>query len=157
MEGFHIAMGLTSFREIRETHCYYVDKTSFLTEFLTECPNKVTLITRPRRFGKTLTMDTLKEFIDIRNDPLRKDVFNGKNDALQGYFPANESRDKLDLENGASQSEFERNEPDLFDALEIRKHPDICAKWMYKCPTVFLSLKDMCVDSFSMALWSCPC
>ena len=59
-----ILTGGTSFREIRETSCCYVDKTTFLEEFFRTRPAKVSLITRPRRFGKTLMMDMLSEFFD---------------------------------------------------------------------------------------------
>jgi len=67
MARLQIPTGLESFRELRENHCYYVDKTSFLAEFFQDYPNKVSLLTRPRRFGKTLTMWMLQEFLDIRN------------------------------------------------------------------------------------------
>ena len=56
MPALNILIGGESFREIRERNCFYVDKTDLLEELLASVPPKVSLFTRPRRFGKTLTM-----------------------------------------------------------------------------------------------------
>ena len=56
--------GTDSFKEIRADNYYYIDKTMMIADFL-QLRNKVTLITRPRRFGKTLNMTMLREFFDI--------------------------------------------------------------------------------------------
>ncbi len=53
-----IAIGSQSFEDIRKSDCFYIDKTYFIKEWL-DCRDSVTLITRPRRFGKTLNMDML--------------------------------------------------------------------------------------------------
>lgn len=63
-----ICIGVEQFREIRENNYCYVDKTSFIEEMLKTIPAKVSLITRPRRFGKTLTMTMLREFFYIRQN-----------------------------------------------------------------------------------------
>ena len=56
--------GVDNFRILREKNYYFVDKTYFIKEILdNQVP--VTLITRPRRFGKTLLLSMLKEFFDI--------------------------------------------------------------------------------------------
>ena len=75
MAPLNIYIGGESFREIREQNCYYVDKTALLEEMLAVTPPKVSLITRPRRFGKTLTMTMLQEFFDIRKDS--RQIFEG--------------------------------------------------------------------------------
>ena len=75
MAPLNILIGGESFREIREQKCCYVDKTTFLEEMLAAIPPKVSLVTRPRRFGKTLTMTMLQEFFDIRKDS--RDIFEG--------------------------------------------------------------------------------
>ncbi|MBQ3613208.1 MAG: AAA family ATPase, partial [Bacteroidales bacterium] len=75
MSALNILIGGESFREIRERNCYYVDKTDLLEELLTAVPPKASLITRPRRFGKTLTMSMLREFFDIQKDS--RDIFEG--------------------------------------------------------------------------------
>ena len=63
-----LPVGYDSFAEIRKQQCYYIDKTDFIKQFLQDC-GKVTLFTRPRRFGKTLMMSMLKSFFEINSDP----------------------------------------------------------------------------------------
>lgn len=65
--GIHFPLGIERFSEIREDNYYYIDKTEFIKELLNN-PFKVHLITRPRRFGKTLTMSMLEDFFDISRD-----------------------------------------------------------------------------------------
>ena len=60
-------VGVDNFRELVDNGYYFVDKTNFIKELL-DNKNKVTLITRPRRFGKTLTMRMLQEFFDVNSD-----------------------------------------------------------------------------------------
>ncbi|MDO4272310.1 MAG: AAA family ATPase [Eubacteriales bacterium] len=67
-----IALGIQDYRKIKENNYYYVDKTRMISEFLKR-KAEVTLITRPRRFGKTLNMSMLAEFLDITKDS--KDIF----------------------------------------------------------------------------------
>ncbi|MDO5133889.1 MAG: AAA family ATPase, partial [Eubacteriales bacterium] len=55
-----------SFRELRENHAYYVDKTEMLEEYLVRKPDRAVLFARPRRFGKTMTMTMFRDFLDIR-------------------------------------------------------------------------------------------
>lgn len=68
MKQFHIPVGTSNFFEIRTENYYYVDKSGLIEELLNARGTKVTLITRPRRFGKTLSMSMLSEFFDIRKD-----------------------------------------------------------------------------------------
>ena len=67
MSTAQFAPGVEVFRELREEGYYYVDKTALISELLNNVA-KVSLITRPRRFGKTLTMSMLGEFFDIEKD-----------------------------------------------------------------------------------------
>ncbi len=60
-------MGIENFEEMRKGNFYYVDKTG-LIKTLIEIPGKVNLFTRPRRFGKTLTMSMLKYFFEVGTD-----------------------------------------------------------------------------------------
>ena len=64
MQTFNIPVGISDFSEIRQNGYYYVDKTGLIAELLTNSAAKVTLITRPRRFGKTLGMSMLAAFFD---------------------------------------------------------------------------------------------
>ena len=50
-----VSVGKQSFEEVIESNCFYIDKTSFIKEWW-KSGDSVTLITRPRRFGKTLNM-----------------------------------------------------------------------------------------------------
>lgn len=63
-----IRIGAERFEEIIRDDCYYVDKTMFIRELLMH-RSVVYQFTRPRRFGKTLTMSMLKNFFEIGNDP----------------------------------------------------------------------------------------
>jgi len=62
-----LPIGEDDFRTIIEEDYYYIDKTLMIKDFLTS-KTKVSLITRPRRFGKTLNMTMLRDFFDITQD-----------------------------------------------------------------------------------------
>ena len=62
-----IPIGISNFEELRNNNYYFVDKTNMIQEFL-ERKSKVTLITRPRRFGKTLNMSMMASFFDVTKD-----------------------------------------------------------------------------------------
>lgn len=68
MENVNIPVGTSDFAEVRQKDYYYIDKTGLIEELLRTPGTKVTLITRPRRFGKTLGMSMMAEFFDIRKD-----------------------------------------------------------------------------------------
>ena len=102
MMKLNIPVGVSDFEQIRKNGYYYIDKSGLIAEILKRESVAVTLITRPRRFGKTLGMSMLANFLDIRKD----------------------SRE-------------------LFENLSISKNVDLCDKWMNKCPTIFLSFKDV--------------
>ena len=69
-----IPTGIKSFRKLREENYYFVDKTLMIKDFLNR-GSEVTLVTRPRRFGKTINMSMLSEFFDITKDS--KEIFKG--------------------------------------------------------------------------------
>ena len=58
----YLPIGMDSFEKIREGNYYYVDKTLMIREFL-EMRDEAALIARPRRFGKTLNMTMLRDFL----------------------------------------------------------------------------------------------
>ena len=68
MKKMNIPVGVSDFEEIRKNGYYYIDKSGLVRELLSRTGTKVTLITRPRRFGKTLGMSMLESFFDIRKD-----------------------------------------------------------------------------------------
>ena len=59
-----VGIGMQDFRKIRERNAFYIDKTLFIKEWW-ESLDDVTLITRPRRFGKTLTMSMVENFYSL--------------------------------------------------------------------------------------------
>ena len=87
-----VGIGLQSFENVRERQCFYVDKTKFIKEWW-ENLDDVTLITRPRRFGKTLTMSMTEQFFSVNYEG-RGELFKGlsiwedeKYRKLQGSYP----------------------------------------------------------------------
>ena len=87
-----VGVGIQSFSKIRENKCFFIDKTLFIKDWW-ESKDDVTLITRPRRFGKTLNMDMLDCFFSTKYAN-RSDLFEGLNiwnyekyRKLQGTYP----------------------------------------------------------------------
>ena len=75
MKKIDFPVGISDFSKIRENEYYYIDKTGLICEVLKNPGTEVTLITRPRRFGKTLGMSMLAEFFDIEKDSRK--IFQG--------------------------------------------------------------------------------
>ena len=73
MQGKKLPVGIEDFKELREENFYYIDKTGLIRDLLNSW-GKVNLFTRPRRFGKTLNMSMLKNFLEIGAD---KALFDG--------------------------------------------------------------------------------
>ena len=68
MARLNIPVGVSDFEKIQKNGYYYIDKSSLITEVLKKEVTGVTLLTRPRRFGKTLAMSMLASFFDVRKD-----------------------------------------------------------------------------------------
>lgn len=87
-----IGVGIEDFKKIIEEDCYYFDKTNYIEELLKD-RTEIKLFTRPRRFGKTLNMSTLKYFFDVKNAEenrkLFKDLYIEKSKYFkeQGQYP----------------------------------------------------------------------
>lgn len=75
MKNLKIPVGRSGFADIRKNQYYFVDKSGLIEELLRTDATQVTLITRPRRFGKTLGMSMLAAFFDIRISG--KELFKG--------------------------------------------------------------------------------
>ena len=87
-----VGIGIQSFEELRENNYFYVDKTSFIKEWW-ESGDEVTLISRPRRFGKTMNMNMLETFFSVEYAD-KGDLFEGlsiwkeeKYRDIQGTYP----------------------------------------------------------------------
>lgn len=90
--GRTVGIGIQDFEKIRKNNYFYIDKTHFIKEWW-ESGDDVTSITRPRRFGKTLTMSMLDYFFSVRNAG-KESLFEGlsiwqeeKYRGLQGTYP----------------------------------------------------------------------
>ena len=88
----NVAIGIQQFDKLIEKNCFYVDKTDFIREWW-ESGDDVTLITRPRRFGKTLNMSMVEQFFSVDYSD-RGDLFEGlsiweneKYRDMQGTYP----------------------------------------------------------------------
>ena len=87
-----LPIGTEDFGEIIEQGSFYVDKTAFIEEILKDNA-KVKLFTRPRRFGKTLTLSMLRYFFDIENKNKNRELFselyisNTEYIKYQGQYP----------------------------------------------------------------------
>lgn len=87
-----LPIGRDDFKQVIKENCYYIDKTKFIEDILND-GSIVQLFIRPRRFGKTLNISTLKYFLDIENKEENKELFKGlyiENSPLmseQGKYP----------------------------------------------------------------------
>ena len=87
-----VPVGIEDFKELIQDEYYYADKTLLIDEMLIN-KSKVTLFTRPRRFGKTLNMSMLKYFFDVKNKEENKKLFenlkiyNSEYMSEQGKYP----------------------------------------------------------------------
>ena len=81
-------IGVDDFKKLIENDCYYIDKTKFIEDILKD-GSEVQLSMRPRRFGKTLNMSTLKYFLGIENKELFKGLYieNSPLISEQGKYP----------------------------------------------------------------------
>ena len=93
MNNMKLPVGISDFHKLRQNEYYYVDKTNLIKELLESRIAEVTLITRPRRFGKTLTMSMTEQFFSLEYAG-RSDLFENleiwKNEEyrrLQGAYP----------------------------------------------------------------------
>ena len=82
--GFAVGVGEADFAALRKENAYYVDKTEIIYELVHDTKNKVTLFTRPRRFGKTLMMSMMENFFSIRKDSTQ--IFEGLDIIEHGDF-----------------------------------------------------------------------
>ena len=104
-----LPVDVQNFKTLRSDDCYYVDKTLFIKTVFGQKGNKVLLITRPMRFGKTLTLTTFEAFLSINKDKL------GDVSQQQKLFSGTEI---LQKQHAAFCSEFMGKFPVLFLSLK---------------------------------------
>jgi hypothetical protein len=90
MSELGIALGNSDFRDLRLTGCFFADKSQGLMTIL-DSQNKVLLIPRPRRFGKTLFLNMCREFFDRRREGVEK-LFEGLVIRNQPHWQAHRGR-----------------------------------------------------------------
>lgn len=93
MDRKKLPIGISDYKELIEDDYYYVDKTDFIRQILEE-GSKITLLPRPRRFGKTLNLSTLRYFFEKTEGNVYRPLFAGKSiegwkdfDKYQGKYP----------------------------------------------------------------------
>ena len=107
-----IPIGIESYKEIIKNDYYYIDKTLLIMDLLTQ-KSKVTLFTRPRRFGKTLAQSMLRTFFEEEIDADGRAVDNS------GYFSG-----KKIMEAGAQYTGHMGKYPVIFLSMKSAKQPD---------------------------------
>ena len=145
MEKKKLPVGIENFEELIENNYYYVDKTLLIKDII-NTGGKVTLFTRPRRFGKSLNMSMLEKFFNVEGD---KSIFDGLEiskdkefcDRYMGKYPVilislknvegNSFKDakdafKLIIGNLASRFKFLRKD-DQLDEEEINQYNQLIA------------------------------
>ena len=93
MDQKMLPIGISDYKKLIEEDYYYVDKTDFIRQIIEE-GSLITLLPRPRRFGKTLNLSTLRYFFERTEGNIYRPLFNGKNieqwkdfDRYQGKYP----------------------------------------------------------------------
>ena len=115
-----IATGESDFRNLIEKNDFYIDKTQWIEELIKDSA-RVKLFTRPRRFGKTLNMTTLKYFFSMKNAEENKKLFEGLDISKSEYFKYQGQYPVLflslkDVKQSTWESSF-RDIKDLIDSL----------------------------------------
>ena len=87
-----LPIGISNFKEIIEENYYYIDKTDFISEVINNGA-KVILLSRPRRFGKTLNLSMLRYFFENRGD--NQELFRGLKIAQTAEFRENIAKDPI--------------------------------------------------------------
>jgi hypothetical protein len=122
-----LPVGVSDFKDMIDGGYYYVEKTLLIKELL-DIKAAVTLLPRPRRFGKTLNMSMLKYFFEKPVLPVR---------------PFDSAQDKLRLGEGGSNVEgIEKSNAYLFENFAITKHPK-CMSEQGMFPVIFFTFKDI--------------
>ena len=115
-------LGYQNYEDMMANHIFYIDKTNFIREWW-EYADQVTLITRPRRFGKTLNLSTIECFLSNKYEG-RSDLFDGRLvweyenlRKLQGTFPVI-SLSFAGVKSGYDKSEADGNALDNVGAMK---------------------------------------
>ena len=145
-----LEQGITDFKKFIDEDCYFVDKTHFIG-YLIDHPSEVHLITRPRRFGKTLNLSMIRHFLEAPLPPhTGKPLFAPENTSS----PPPETLRSNTLPSGQSRTqnaELRTHHAYLFKNLTIASHPR-CAEFMGQYPVIHISFKDVKKSTFEKSL-----
>ena len=122
-----LQLGISDFKEFIDEGCYFVDKTHLIT-YLINNPGKVHLITRPRRFGKTLNLSMIRYFLEAQSPPKGPKWLS-----------------RLRLRRAVPSNAY------LFKDRFIASHPR-CAEFMGQYPVIHISFKDVKKSTFKKSL-----
>ena len=130
-------VGTDSFAELLLTNNVFVDKSMFIKEFLEESGDKVVLITRPRRWGKSLNMDMLRRFLSLEVD-------------AQGVpLPQEESLNRKLFVGGEVVIGPRTGKVKQLAPLKIAQQcPDIVTEYQGQYPVISLGLKEVTGSSY---------
>jgi len=139
-----LPLGIQNFRELRELDCYYVDKTAYVKRLLDQ--GKYYILSRPRRFGKSLFLDTLKELFEGSEElfaglyihdrwtwsthhPVVRLSFGGRHFAAPGDLDANLAAQLDDIEVEAGVTPRYQTAPERFGYLIRTLHRQTGSGW----------------------------
>ena len=145
-----LQLGISDFKEFIDENCYFVDKTP-LIGYLINNPDKVHLITRPRRFGKTLNLSMIRYFLEA---PLPPHSGNPLFAIENTSSPPPETLHLNTPPSGQSKtqnSELKTPHAYLFEELAITSHPR-CAEFMGQYPVIHLSFKNAKNNSYTKTI-----
>ena len=125
-----LQLGISNFKEFIDEGCYFVDKTHLIA-YLINNPDKVHLITRPRRFGKTLNLSMIRYFLEAPSPPKKP----------KGPKWLTRLRLRRALPSNAY----------LFKDRFIASHPR-CAEFMGQYPVIHISFKDVKKSTYEKSL-----
>ena len=137
-----LPIGIEDFRDIRTDAFYYVDKTALIDQVLDDW-SRVTLFTRPRRFGKTLNMSMLKYFFEMTPDRAGADstgIAGLKVDRIASDVTGESKLPAGTDEPGTGRTSSNRS---LFEGLHIASRQDLCDAYMGQFPVIFVTLKSV--------------
>ena len=123
----NIALGVDNFKDIIDDDCAFVDKTLLIKEFF-QSGTKVTLVPRPRRFGKTMNLSMLRYFCEKQ-------------------YQENRNRRAFPHACVPPNPPTEISHKYLFDGLKVSQHPEIMAH-QGQYPVIFLTFKDIKVSTW---------
>ncbi len=125
--AIQMAVGREDFEEIIKSGRYYVDKTELLYDLVEKAGDKVTLITRPRRFGKTLNMSMMESFFDVNRDS--RTLFEGLHITQHEEF-CQEWMNQYPVLSVSFKGIEDLNYEDAYNTLKV-KLSEICKKHEY--------------------------